>query len=208
MTDLIFGADGRRRCAWPGEDALYLDYHDTEWGRPEESDSALFEKLALEGFQAGLSWITVLRKRAAFREHFAGFEPATVARFGERRIAAMLDDPGIIRHRGKIASAIGNARRALDVIDEFGSIAAYVWPYAPKPVRAPRSFVDLMATTPASTALSKDLKRRGWTFVGPTTIHAFMQAMGMVDDHLSGCWVRGGCEELRRPVVARYRRGS
>lgn len=208
MTDLITGGDGRRRCAWPGEDVLYLEYHDTEWGRPGESDPALFEKLALEGFQAGLSWITVLRKREAFRQHFAGFDPATVARFGERQIAAMLADPGIIRHRGKITSAIGNARRALEVIEEFGSLAAYVWPFAPKPTRAPRSFADLMAVTPASTALSKDLKRRGWTFVGPTTIHAFMQAMGMVDDHLSGCWVRAECEQLRRPVMTRYGRGS
>lgn len=208
MTDLVTGSDGRRRCAWPGEDPLYRQYHDTEWGRPGESDAALFEKLALEGFQAGLSWITVLRKRAAFRDHFAGFEPAVVARFGERRIAAMLADPAIIRHRGKIESAIGNARRALEVIDEFGSLAAYVWPFAPRAVKAPRSFADLMATTPASTALSKDLKRRGWTFVGPTTIHAFMQAMGMVDDHLAGCWVRGECEELRGPVLAQYRRGS
>jgi len=208
VTDLITGGDGRRRCAWPGEDFLYLEYHDTEWGRPGESDPALFEKLALEGFQAGLSWITVLRKREAFRQHFAGFDPATVARFGERQIAAMLADPGIIRHRGKITSAIGNARRALEVIEEFGSLAAYVWPFAPKPTRAPRSFADLMAVTPASTALSKDLKRRGWTFVGPTTIHAFMQAMGMVDDHLSGCWVRAECEQLRRPVMTRYGRGS
>lgn len=208
MKDLVAGADGRRRCEWPGEDDLYVGYHDVEWGRPQVSDAALFEKLSLEGFQAGLSWITVLRKRDAFRTHFAGFDPATVVRFGERRIAAMLRDPGIIRHRGKIESAIGNAGRALEVIAEFGSIAAYVWPFAPTPVKAPRRVADLMATTPASTALSKDLKRRGWTFVGPTTVYAFMQAIGMVNDHLTGCWVRAECETLRRPILAKYRRGS
>jgi DNA-3-methyladenine glycosylase I len=204
VSDLVVGADRRRRCPWPGEDDLYLEYHDTEWGRAEESDAAFFEKLALEGFQAGLSWITVLRKRAAFRQHFAGFDPQAVAKFGERHIARMLADPRIIRHRGKIESAIGNARRCLEVIDEFGSMAAYVWPFAPKPARAARSLADLEAVTPASTALSKDLKRRGWTFVGPTTIHAFMQAMGMVDDHLAGCFARPECERLRRPVVGRY----
>ena len=204
MSDLLRGADGRRRCAWPGEDPLYREYHDAEWGRPEESDPALFEKVALEGFQAGLSWITVLRKREAFRQRFAGFDPAAVARFGERQIGRMLDDARIIRHRGKIESAINNARRALELIDEFGSLAAYVWPFAPGPAPAPRGFSDLQAVTPASTALSRDLKRRGWSFVGPTTMHAFMQAMGMVNDHLTGCWVRTECERLRRSVVPKY----
>ena len=206
MSDLVRGADRRLRCGWPGEDDLYLEYHDTEWGRPEESDRALYEKLALEGFQAGLSWITVLRKRNALREHFADFDPEVVARFGERRITTMLGDPRIIRHRGKIESAIGNARRTLALIEEFGGVAAYVWPFAPRAVTAPQGYADLQAVTTASTALSRDLKARGWTFVGPTTIHAFMQAMGMVDDHLRGCFVRAECERLRRPVVARHRR--
>jgi DNA-3-methyladenine glycosylase I len=206
MSDLLRGSDGRRRCAWPGEDVLYREYHDAEWGRPEEADRALFEKLALEGFQAGLSWITVLRKREALREQFAGFEPAAVARFGERQIGRMLGDARIIRHRGKIESAINNAGQTLEIIDEFGSLAAYVWAYSPGRSPAPRGFSDLRSITPASTALGKDLKRRGWSFVGPTTVHAFMQAMGMVNDHLVGCWVRGECERLRRSVAPRYPR--
>lgn len=206
MSDLRTGADRWQRCAWPGEDELYLRYHDAEWGRPVESDARLLEKIALEGFQAGLSWITVLRKREAFREHFSGFDPEVVAGFGERQIGAMLADPAVIRHRGKIESAIGNARRALEMIDEWGSLAAFMWPYAPAPTSAPTGFGDMQATTAASTALSKDLKRRGWTFVGPTTLHAFMQAVGMVDDHLAGCFARSECERLRKPVLARYGR--
>ena len=205
MSDLVRGSDGRRRCAWPGEDPLYREYHDVEWGRPEEADAPLYEKIALEGFQAGLSWITVLRKREAFREQFAGFDPAEVARFGERHITRMLGDPRIIRHRGKIESAINNARRALEVIDE-GGLAQYLWSFAPARSAAPRDFSNIQSVTPSSTALSKDLKRRGWSFVGPTTMHAFMQAMGMVDDHLAGCWVRGECEQLRRVVQPRYPR--
>ncbi len=206
MSDLVRGSDGRRRCTWPGEDPLYQEYHDVEWGRPEEGDAPLYEKIVLEGFQAGLSWITVLRKREAFREQFAGFDPAAVARFGERHITRMLGDARIIRHRGKIESAINNARRAIEVIDEFGGLAEYVWPFAAGRSAAPRDFTNIQAVTPASTALSKDLKRRGWSFVGPTTMHAFMQAMGMVDDHLVGCWVRGECAELRRVVMPRYPR--
>jgi DNA-3-methyladenine glycosylase I len=205
VSDLIVGGDGLRRCRWPGEDPLYVRYHDAEWGRPEVGDAALFEKVVLEGFQAGLSWITVLRKREAFRRHLAGFDPAQVARLGERQIARMLADPAVIRHRGKIESAINNARCALAAIEEHGSLAALIWPFAPPAARAPRGFGDLAAETPASQALSRELKRLGWTFVGPTTMHAMMQAMGMVNDHLSGCHVRGECDRLRRPVVARYR---
>lgn len=208
MSDLQRAGDGRLRCAWPGGDPGYLAYHDDEWGRPEVGDRALFEKIVLEGFQAGLAWITILRKREAFREHFAGFDPAVVAGFGTRRVDAMLRDPAIVRHRGKIESAINNARRALELKGEFGSLAAYLWPHAPEKVPAPRHLSDLQAATAESTALSRDLKRRGWSFVGPTTMHAFMQAMGMVNDHLAGCAVRQECERLRRPVLARYRRGQ
>lgn len=205
MTDLVVAGDGRKKCRWPVGDGLYERYHDEEWGRGWEDDVVLYEKVALEGFQAGLSWITVLRKREAFRRHFAGFVPGEVVWFGEREIERMLGDAGIIRHRGKIESAINNAGRALETIDEFGSLAAYFWSFAPaKAPRAPRSFADLAAVTDASTALSRDLKRRGWSFVGPTTMHAFMQAAGMVNDHLVGCFARGDCEARRVGLVARY----
>jgi len=207
VSDVVRAADGRRKCRWPVGDELYERYHDDEWGRGWEDDTVLFEKICLEGFQAGLSWITVLRKREAFRRQFAGFEPATVAGFGGREIGRMLEDAGIIRHRGKIESAINNASHALDLIDEFGSLAAYCWGFAPRGRRpAPRSFADMDATTDASTALSKDLKRRGWSFVGPTTMYAFMQSAGMVNDHLVGCFARGACEALRVPLVRRYAR--
>jgi len=205
VTDVVRAADGRRKCRWPVGDDLYERYHDEEWGRGWEDDVVLYEKVALEGFQAGLSWITVLRKRAAFREHFADFAPERVAGFGEPEVARMLEDPRIIRHRGKIESAINNAERALEMVDEFGSLAAYFWSFAPpRRRRAPRSFDDLDASTEASTVLSKDLKRRGWSFVGPTTMHAFMQAAGMVNDHLAGCFARPGCEERRVELVGRY----
>lgn len=205
MTDVVLAGDGREKCRWPVGDDLYEAYHDDEWGRGWEDDTTLYEKVALEGFQAGLSWITVLRKRDAFRRHFAGFVPDEVARFGKREIERMIADPGIIRHRGKIESAINNAGRALETIEEFGSLASYFWSFAPTtPPTAPRSFEDIDAVTEASTALSKDLKRRGWSFVGPTTMHAFMQAAGMVNDHLVGCFAREKCEERRVGLVARY----
>lgn len=205
MTDVVRGEDGRSRCRWPIGDALYERYHDDEWGRGWDDDVVLFEKICLEGFQAGLSWITVLRKREAFRECFAGFDPARVAGLGETEVEEMLADARIIRHRGKIESAINNASRALEVIDELGSVAAYCWGFAPRRRRAaPRSFADLEAVTDASTALSRDLKRRGWSFVGPTTMHAFMQAAGMVNDHLVGCFARGACEQRRTELVRRY----
>ncbi len=204
MTDLIVGEDRRRRCRWPGADPLYVGYHDTEWGRAEEGDAALYEKLALEGFQAGLSWITVLRKREAFRSHFADFDPVRVSRYGEREISRMLADPAVIRHRGKIESAVNNARRALEAIERHGSLAAMVWRFAPWPARAPRRLADLAAVTAESQALSRELKQRGWTFVGPTTVYAFMQAMGMVNDHLVGCHARAACEQRRRQTCGRY----
>lgn len=192
------GPDGLDRCDWGTEPEIYRVYHDEEWGRPITSDNRLLEKICLEGFQAGLSWLTILRKRAAFREAFAGFEPETVARFGEAEVAELLDNPGIVRHQGKIRSTINNAARALEMIDEHGSLATYFWswaePESPPPAEIPPS-------TPASTALSKDLKRKGWSFVGPTTVYAFMQAAGLVNDHLAGCHVRPECERLRSALV-------
>jgi DNA-3-methyladenine glycosylase I len=180
----------------------YVAYHDQEWGRPTADDVRLFEKVCLEGFQAGLSWLTILRKRAAFRRSFAGFDPEAVARFGARDVKRLLADAAIVRHRGKIESAIRNARRACEVRDEFGSLAAYFWRFEPgastRPKRLTWPVLREMATTPESIALSKDLRRRGWTFVGPTTMYAFMQAVGIVDDHLDGCAIRAEVERWRR----------
>jgi DNA-3-methyladenine glycosylase I len=184
---LHVGTDGVTRCWWCGDDPLYVQYHDTEWGRLVRDDHRLYEKLCLEGFQSGLSWLTILRKRDNFRAAFAGFDPAVVARFGEADVERLLGDAGIVRHRGKIASTINNAARALELIDEFGSIATYLDGYVPSPGPAPTSLGDIPVKTAESTAISKDLKRRGWSFVGPTTVYAFMQSMGLVNDHLAGC---------------------
>lgn len=204
MTDLIRGADGLNRCAWAGSDEPYLSYHDLEWGRAETDDRLLFEKIVLEGFQAGLSWITVLRKRPRFREVFAGFDPREVARFGPADVERLLGDAGIIRHRGKIEAAIDNAARALELADEFGSLAAYLWQYAAMGEGGvPQTLTDVPAQTETSRRLSGDLRRRGWRFVGPTTMYAFMQAMGLVNDHVNGCGFRLACEEERRPVLSR-----
>ena len=197
-----------KRCWWPGEDPLYVRYHDEEWGRPVTDDRRLFEKICLEGFQSGLSWLTILRKRENFREAFAGFDPAAVARFSARDIARLLNNPGIVRHRGKIESTINNAKRALELIDERGSLAAYFWSWEPaqkdRPKKVTQAALMKMSQTPASMALSKDLKARGWSFVGPTTVYAFMQAMGLVNDHLENCAFRAGVESARgrftRPV--------
>jgi DNA-3-methyladenine glycosylase I len=184
-------AEGVRRCWWCGADALYRAYHDREWGRPVTDDIRLFEKLCLEGFQSGLSWFTILKKRDNFRRAFAGFDPAAVARFDAADIERLLADPGIVRHRGKIVSTINNAGCALEAQAEFGSLAAYVWRFRSAPDERPealtRAALAAMTTSPAAIRLSKDLKRRGWTFVGPTTVYAFMQAMGMVNDHVAGC---------------------
>jgi DNA-3-methyladenine glycosylase I len=192
------------RCWWAGTDPLYVKYHDEEWGRPVVDDRRLFEKICLEGFQAGLSWLTILRKRENFRRAFAAFDPEKVARFSTRDVNRLLADEGIVRHRGKIESAVQNARRAIQLQEEFGSIAAYVWRFEPdpkdRPARLTRETLASMATTPASQALSRDLKRRGWTFVGPTTVYAFMQAMGLVNDHLESCFARNSCERARRAV--------
>ena len=198
MSDgLVAGPDGRLRCAWGAEPEIYRAYHDTEWGRPVTDDVRLFEKLVLEGFQAGLAWITILRKRDRFREVFAGFDPAVVAGFGDREVERLLGDAGIVRHRGKIEAAISNASRALEMIEAHGSVAAFVWSRAPEDRPAPIGMGDLPATTPESAALSKDLKRLGWRFVGPTTVYAFMQAMGLVNDHLEGCGQRVEVEDQR-----------
>jgi DNA-3-methyladenine glycosylase I len=199
---LIDAGRGRRRCSWCGDDPVYVRYHDEEWGRPTFDDVRLFEKICLEGFQAGLSWITILRKRQRFREVFDGFDPARVARYGARDVARLLKDPGIVRHRGKIASTINNAQRMLELGDEFGSLAAYAWSWEPAAADRPATLtwpvLKTMPTTPVSVALSKDLRKRGWTFVGPTTVYAFMQAMGLVNDHLDGCYVRAQVELARR----------
>ena len=182
------------RCAWCAATPAYIHYHDTEWGFPVTDDRRLFEKLCLEGFQAGLSWLTILNKREAFRRAFAGFDAATVARFGEADVQRLLADAGIVRHRGKIESTINNARRALDLADECGSLAAYAWRFEPGAASRPRRMtwaaLQKMTTSPESVAMSKDLKRRGWSFVGPTTVYAFMQAMGLVNDHVEGCGAR------------------
>ena len=188
------------RCWWPGSDPLYIRYHDEEWGRPVTDDRRLFEKVCLEGFQAGLSWITILRKREHFREAFHGFDPARVARMTPRDVDRLLTNAGIVRHRGKIASTINNAGRALALQQEFGSLSAYFWRWQPAPASRPRritrAVLARMPSTPASAALSADLRARGWTFVGPTTIYAFMQAMGLVNDHIDGCAVRASnCDE-------------
>jgi len=200
---VVEGADGRRRCWWPGTDPLYLNYHDTEWGRPVSNDNRLFEKLCLEGFQSGLSWLTILRKRENFRVAFAAFDFEKVARFGRREIERCLGDAGIVRHRGKIESVVNNARRARELVDQEGSLAAFVWRYEPdsksRPKRVEKGGIG--PTSAESLALSKELRKRGWSFVGPTTVYAFMQAMGLVNDHLDGCACREEAEAERHAFV-------
>ena len=195
------GDDGRRRCFWGASTPEYADYHDREWGFPVTDDIRLFEKICLEGFQSGLSWLTILRKREAFRRAFRGFDFTRVARFTSKDVKRLLGDATIVRHRGKIESTIQNARRALELVDEFGSLRAYFWRFEPdpgsRPKRLTRATSMKMTTCPESHALSKDLKKRGFTFVGPTTVYAFMQAMGLVNDHLEGCHVRQAVEKAR-----------
>ena len=195
-------SDKTDRCWWCGEDPLYQAYHDREWGRPVTDNTRLFEKICLEGFQAGLSWITILRKRENFRAVFDGFDYNKVARYDAHKIDALLKNEGIIRHRGKIESTINNAARAIEMEREFGTLAAYFWRFEPKENDRPIAFDEatLRKTTTAQAAslLSKDLKKRGWKFVGPTTMYAFMQAMGMVNDHVDGCHCRGPIETQRR----------
>ncbi|HEV7415216.1 DNA-3-methyladenine glycosylase I [Tianweitania sediminis] len=198
---LTRGDDGIVRCAWGGSAPDYLPYHDREWGWPVADDNRLFEKICLEGFQSGLSWLTILRKRENFRAAFAAFDFTVVAHFGNADIERLVGDAGIIRHRGKITSTINNAKCAVALKEEFGSLAAYFWRFEP-PADARPAMMDWATlranpTTPASVRLSKDLKKRGWTFVGPTTVYAFMQAMGLVNDHIAGCACRDQVEAAR-----------
>ncbi len=199
---LVTNEDGVTRCWWGGgADPLYRAYHDDEWGLPVVDDVRLFEKLSLEGFQAGLSWLTILRKREAFRRAFAGFDFRRVAEFGPHDVERLLEDASIVRHRGKIESVIGNAGRAVELVEAEGSLAAFVWRFEPplehRPRRLTHEALSSLAQTDASRTLAKELKRRGWTFVGPTTVYAFMQAMGLVDDHLEGCDARPPVERAR-----------
>jgi DNA-3-methyladenine glycosylase I len=184
--DALLSDDGVRRCAWACSTPDYYAYHDTEWGFPVASDVRLFEKLSLEGFQSGLSWLTILRKRESFREAFAGFDHELIARFGDGDVERLLGDAGIVRHRGKIEAVINNARMAAELIEAEGSIAHYVWGFEPA-ARVRDVNGHLPASTPESVEMAKDLKRRGWKFVGPTTVYAFMQAMGLVNDHRESC---------------------
>jgi DNA-3-methyladenine glycosylase I len=198
MSGVALADDGVMRCAWGDSAPEYRAYHDTEWGFPVADDVRLFEKLSLEGFQAGLSWLTILRKREAFRAAFAGFEFERVARFGKRDVTRLLADAGIIRHRGKIEAVINNAARAVEMVREEGSLAAFVWRFEPELAPTQRELTQLPASTDASVALAKELKRRGWRFVGPTTAYAFMQAMGLVNDHLDGCAARAEVDAARK----------
>jgi DNA-3-methyladenine glycosylase I len=202
------GDDARERCAWAaaGPEEMRA-YHDAEWGFPVTDDRRLFEKICLEGFQSGLSWRTILRKREAFREAFAGFDFARVARFGAKDVERLLLDARIVRHRGKIEAAVQNAGRACELVAAEGSLAAYVWRFEPRPSTRPRVLTPealaAMTTSPESVALSKDLKGRGWRFVGPTTMYAFMQAMGLVNDHVEGCFAREGARAARLAMKVR-----
>lgn len=202
MNGLTTGTDGRCRCGWSGDKADYMAYHDSEWGVPVVDDKRLFEKICLEGFQSGLSWLTILRKRENFRAAFAGFDFERVAQYTEVDVKRLLQDKGIVRHRRKIESVVNNARRSLDLAEEYGSLAAYFWQYEPedaaRPQRCDYETLRALNQTPESTALSKDLKKRGWSFVGPTTAYAFMQAMGMVNDHVEGCEWRSPTETIRQ----------
>jgi DNA-3-methyladenine glycosylase I len=198
---LVRGDDGVVRCFWGASAPEYIAYHDSEWGFPVADDHRLFEKLCLEGFQSGLSWLTILRKREGFRRAFANFDFEQVARFGARDVERLLADASIVRHRGKIEATVNNARRAVELVEQEGSVAAYVWRFEPDAASRPKRLTwDVlleMGQTPESQALAKDLKRRGWRFVGPTTVYAFMQAMGLVNDHVDGCDARAAVERAR-----------
>ncbi|MCI5059876.1 MAG: DNA-3-methyladenine glycosylase I [Alphaproteobacteria bacterium] len=192
--DLIIGEDGLPRCWWAGHDPQYQHYHDNEWGKPVTDDIRLFEKICLEGFQAGLSWLTILRKRENFRTAFDGFDFEKVSLYGPAKIEELVQNAGIIRHRGKIESTINNANRALEIVEEFYSLSNYFGQFQPdqneRPATYDRMTLSQLSYTPTSTKLSKNLKKRGWSFVGPTTCYAFMQAMGLVNDHVEGCHCR------------------
>jgi len=205
ISEVVVGPDDVVRCWWCIGDASYESYHDDEWGRPSDDDVHLFEKLCLEGFQSGLSWLTILRKRDNFRRAFKGFDPSAVARFNVRSVERLMLDAGIVRNRAKIEATINNARRYLELIDEFGSLAAFAWRFEPDPATRPKELdwgaLTQTTTSPEAIALSKDLRRRGWAFVGPTTAYSFMQAVGLVNDHLTGCDARDRVERLRGTFV-------
>lgn len=209
-TGLRHSADGVTRCSWCGEREDYVTYHDVEWGVPVIDDVRLFEKLSLEGFQAGLSWLTILRKRENFRRGFAGFVPAHVARFDEADVQRLLGDTGIVRHRGKIEAVINNAHRYAELCAESGSLAAFIWSFEPPAAGVPRtvSRSDIPAQVASSVAMSKALRKRRWKFVGPTTMYALFQAMGMVNDHISGCARRADIEILRASLIRPTSAGS
>mgnify|MGYP000035023809 CR=1 FL=1 len=210
MTDqkpedgLIIGEDGKARCWWYNGLPDYRQYHDEEWGHPVTDDIRLFEKICLEGFQSGLSWLTILRKRENFRKTFAGFDFEKVARFGEKDVERLLQDAGIVRHRKKIESTINNAKQAMELVENEGSLAKYFWSFEPNRSERPNKFdyatLRSITQTPTSKAISKDLKKKGWSFVGPTTAYAFMQAMGLVNDHLEGCHCRAIVEKKRQAL--------
>ncbi len=208
---LTRGDDDLVRCAWGASAPDYQAYHDSEWGRPVTSDVRLFEKICLEGFQSGLSWLTILRKRENFRAVFAGFDFDKVAAFTEDDVERLLQDSGIIRHRGKIVSTINNARRAQELVKEAGSLAAFFWSFEPQSHERPAVIewetIRANPTTPVSARISKELKKRGWSFVGPTTVYAFMQAMGLVNDHVEGCHCRTEAERLRSKLKRPARAG-
>ena len=196
MSETIAGPDGKPRCRWSGAAPEFLDYHVKEWGFPVADDRRLFEKLSLEGFQSGLSWRTILAKRENFRAAFHGFDFDRVARFDQRDLDRLLKDEGIVRHRGKIEAVIHNARRAQELVAREGSLAAFIWRYEPDPKQLAKP--QTVSTSPEATALSKDLKRLGWKFVGPTTAYAFMQAMGLINDHVEDCVIRAVVERARK----------
>jgi len=201
-TGLVRGDDRKNRCGWSAGPADYLAYHDDEWGRPVTGDVSLYEKLCLEGFQSGLSWLTILRKRGNFRAAFDGFDPHVVAGYGAREVERLLGDAGIVRHRGKIEATIANAVATVRAQEEHGSLAALIWSFEPRRRGrlVPTDLHQVPARSPESTALAKELKRYGFRFIGPTTAYAAMQAVGVVDDHLKGCWVRSACEADRRAI--------
>ncbi|KGM40447.1 3-methyladenine DNA glycosylase [Aquabacterium sp. NJ1] len=196
MNDLFVGPDGQSRCRWCGSAPEFLAYHDKEWGFPVSDEHRLFEKLCLEGFQSGLSWRTILAKREHFRAAFHGFDFDRVARFKPADVDKLLQNEGIVRHRGKIEATINNAQRAQELVKQEGSLAAFIWRYEPD--AADLATPQTASTSAASVALSKELKKRGWKFVGPTTVYAFMQAMGLINDHAEGCAMRAKAEQARQ----------
>ncbi|MEY3805465.1 MAG: hypothetical protein RIR69_277 [Actinomycetota bacterium] len=207
---LIPASNGQQRCWWPGDDSEYQRYHDLEWGRAVTNDVTLFEKICLEGFQSGLSWITILRKRENFRAAFANFDHHRIAEFTDDDVSRLMADAGIVRHRGKIDAVINNAHRLIELEQENTTFANYIWSFVPRDDANRQSISDTSApipsTSPESIALSRDLKKRGWKFVGPTTMYSMMQSMGLVNDHIEGCFVREECEGLRQHAIQLFSR--